>query len=420
MYTLIAQNKYRQQLELTHNAAYSITNIDGISPPDGVINTTRNANADGSVFNSAYVDNRTITITLSINSPAEQNRINLYKYFKAKFPTRLYYSNATRNVYIDGYVQNIHIGFFDKKQVAQITILCPSPFFQDVNESLQEFVNIEDLFEFPFEVDMGTNLIPFPYYNTSKTANGITWTVNSDGTITANGTATARTDFFMAYNATDLFGFGDYMFSGCPEGGSNSTYRLQLYDATNRVTYNDVGNGVAFTINENNFESELRILASIFEGTTVNNLVFKPIVNVGDTAEEYTPYIVPGIEFSSIIPNAEQSIINYGDVDTGVMISIHANGPVTTPKIYNVDTGESMILNVTMADGDDIIIDTKKGEKSVLMTSEGITTNIIGNLQNGSIWFQLAPGDNLFTVTAEATPENMQISFVVADLYEGV
>ena len=282
MYTLIAENKYGQQLELTHNQAYSITEIDGIDPPDAVINTTRNANADGSVFNSSYVNNRTIIITLSINAPAELNRINLYKYFKAKFPVRLYYQNSTRNVYIDGYVQNVQIAFFNKKQTAQITVFCPQPLFNGVEESFQEFSNVKNLFEFPFYIE----------------------------------------------------------------------------------------------------ES--------------------------------------GIEFSRIEPNTEQSIINNGEVDTGVVISIHAIGPVTTPKIYNVDTGESMILNVTMVDGDDIVINTIRGQKSILMTSGGTTTNIIGNLADGSTWFQLIPGDNLFTVTADGMPENMQVSFTIIDQYEGV
>ena len=418
MYTLIAQNKYGQQLELTHNAAYSITNIDGISPPDGVINTTRNANADGSVFNSSYVDNRTITITLSINSPAEQNRINLYKYFKAKFPTRLYYSNATRNVYIDGYVQNIHIGFFDKKQVAQITILCPNPFFQDVNESLQEFINIEDLFEFPFSVEESANLLP----NTMETGtiSGITFTVNDDKTITVDGQSSDYT--WGAYvNESLSLPAGSYILNGCPGGGASTTYRLQLFagdPSSPTLTVNDYGSGANFTLNAATTVS-VRILAK----GTIDDLLFEPMIRLSSIEDDdYVEYGNPDgeIEFSSIDPTAEQSIINYGDVDTGVIISIHANGPVTTPKIYNVDTGESMIINVTMADGDDIVIDTKKGEKSVLLTSNGVTTNIIGNLQNGSVWLQLAPGDNLFTVTAEATPENMQISFVVADLYEGV
>ena len=77
MFTLKAENIYGQKIELTHNDAYVIENVIGLDPPDGVINTTRNASADGSIFNSSYVDNRTITITLAINAPAEENRIEL-------------------------------------------------------------------------------------------------------------------------------------------------------------------------------------------------------------------------------------------------------------------------------------------------------------------------------------------------------
>ena len=68
MFKLSVENKYGEVLELSQNPAYVIKLIDGIDPPDAVINTARNANADGSVFNSAYIDNRTITITLAINS----------------------------------------------------------------------------------------------------------------------------------------------------------------------------------------------------------------------------------------------------------------------------------------------------------------------------------------------------------------
>lgn len=153
MYTLIAQNKYDQQLELTHNDAYVIESIEGLDPPDAVINTTRNANADGSVYNSAYVDNRQITITLAINGPAEANRINLYRYFKAKYPVTLYYKNDTRDVYITGYVQNIQIEFFNKKQIAQIVILCPEPFFSGTDSNITDFANVESLFEFPFSIE---------------------------------------------------------------------------------------------------------------------------------------------------------------------------------------------------------------------------------------------------------------------------
>jgi hypothetical protein len=153
VYTLIAKNKYGQELELTHNEAYVIESIEGLDPPDAVINTTRNANAAGSIFNSSYVDNRQITITLAINGPAEVNRINLYKYFKGKYPVTLYYKNDTRDVYITGYVQNIQIEFFNKKQIAQIIILCPEPFFSGSDSNITDFANVESLFEFPFSIE---------------------------------------------------------------------------------------------------------------------------------------------------------------------------------------------------------------------------------------------------------------------------
>lgn len=153
MYTLIAQNKYGQQIELTHNEAYVIESIEGIDPPEAVINVVKNANADGSVFNSAYVNERQIIITLAINGPAEDNRINLYKYFKNKYPTRLYYKNGARDVYIDGYCKNIQISFFNLKQIAQIIIICPDPFFKNSDNELINFSSIDPLFEFPFEIE---------------------------------------------------------------------------------------------------------------------------------------------------------------------------------------------------------------------------------------------------------------------------
>lgn len=285
MFTLIAENQYQEQLELTHNPAYTITDIDGIDPPDALINTTHNAGADGSEYNSAYVNNRQITITLVVNAPAEVNRINLYKYFKSKFPVRLYYTNASREVFIDGYVQNISVGYFDKKQTIQIVIFCPKPYFNGVSDSVQEFASVIALFEFPFS-------------NESITENKIT--------------------------------------------------------------------------------------------------------------------------FSELLIGLEKSIINNGDVTTGVIITIQATGQVVNPKIYNVETRESLILNVTLKDGDLITINTRQSEKAITLLRDGVTSNLIGSLEQGSTWFTLQPGDNVFTTAADTLVENMLVTFTITDQYEGV
>lgn len=158
MYTLIIENKYGEQLELTNNSNYIISDIDGLYPPEATINTDKNANIDGSVYNSSYLNDRQITITLAINSPAEDNRINLYRYFKTKYPVRIYYKNETRDVYIDGYVQKMTIEYFVQKQTAQIIIACPMSLFNDREETIEEMASIKREFIFPFSIK---DSIPF-------------------------------------------------------------------------------------------------------------------------------------------------------------------------------------------------------------------------------------------------------------------
>lgn len=413
MYTLIAQNKYGQQMELTHNDAYVIESIEGLDPPEAVINTTRNANADGSVYNSSYVDNRTIIITLAINGPAENNRINLYKYFKNKYPVRLYYQNKTRDVYIDGYCKNIQIEFFNKKQIAQITIVCPEPFFNGSSNTVIDFSSVTAEFEFPFSVEESGNLLEVTATDTST--QGIDFTVNADGTVTADGTASANA--YLVLGSVDLIGGQTYALNGCPTGGGASTYRLYWQGVSGNF---DEGSGTTYTPQSN---STVNIRIVIYSGATVDNLEFKPMVRTASIEDDtYMEYGVPPgeIEFSTINLEEEKDLLNTGDVETGFSIYLKARGPVTNPTIYNSETNEYIKLNISMSEGDVIFINTRTKQKTIQLTSNGVTTNIIGNLVNGSTWFTLTPGDNLFIITAEGTPENLDSYAVITDQFEGV
>ena len=424
MFTLIAENKYGQQLELTHNDAYVITEIDGLDPPDATINTSKNANADGSVYNSSYINDRQIIITMAINYPAEENRINLYQYFKTKMPITLYYQNDSRDVYIQGYVQNMQIGFFDKKQIAQITILCPKPLFNDVNDDTSKLSQIADLFEFPFSIESGPgkNLLPYPYYHGTRTYNGITYTDNGDGTITANGTATAYSDDHLQSRANGDFMLpdGTYVINGCPEGGGTSTYRVMVGITVNgswQTIAADSGSGATFTYDSS--MGNLGVVIAISNGATVNNVTFKPMISVA--GGEYEPYEYnPGIEFSSI-GDADITIINDGDVESGFTMTFHALDDVSNPVIYNTDTNEYFGLNVSMSAGDEVIVCTKPKEKSVTYTAaDGTTSNAIGNVQEGSTWLQLIPGVNNLTMTNTGNPGDLYVTFTYTSQYEGV
>ena len=61
-------------------------------------------------------------------------------------------------------------------------------------------------------------------YPATKTINGVTFTNNGDGTITANGTATAEANFAVSTFRT--LAAHKYLLIGSPANGSNATYYL--------------------------------------------------------------------------------------------------------------------------------------------------------------------------------------------------
>lgn len=132
------------------------------------------------------------------------------------------------------------------------------------------------------------NLIPYPYAETTKTANGVTFTVNSDGSVTVNGTATARTVFFIA-NINKFLRLSQgvsYTLSGCPAGGGDNTFSLTVQDITYSQTFNDVGNGESGVTRFTDYYAFI----TIFADYTANNLIFRPMLNAGTTAKPYSKW----------------------------------------------------------------------------------------------------------------------------------
>lgn len=115
----------------------------------------------------------------------------------------------------------------------------------------------------------------------NATKNGVTFTVDkTNGTITANGTASADTTFYCGYVTYKITDFGINNTSiktfvrGCPTGGSTSTYRLR----NDWLGAFDIGIGNISTLSERNPNTTIYLSTTIMiaSGTTCNNLVFKP------------------------------------------------------------------------------------------------------------------------------------------------
>lgn len=127
----------------------------------------------------------------------------------------------------------------------------------------------------------GKNLLNATLQTT--TVNGVTCTNNGDGTYTLSGTATADAFFY-----TGFFIFEKdtkYKIVGCPQGGNlNTTYRLDGSLNAN----SDTGNGIVYSGDGNKIST--RII--VFNGATVKNLLFKPMITTDLTAtyDDFEPY----------------------------------------------------------------------------------------------------------------------------------
>lgn len=120
--------------------------------------------------------------------------------------------------------------------------------------------------------------------------NGITYTVNDDGSITATGTATDTAT--LCIKNPYYLKKGSYILSGCPNGGGIETYRLHIYHADdNDISYigSDIGNGFTFKTDNDGYYN---ICIRIGSGTVVDNLPFYPMIrDASITDDTYEPYV---------------------------------------------------------------------------------------------------------------------------------
>ena len=150
MFELILENKAGDQLIFDQNSPFTVTEIQGLNPPEATINTSSLALIDGEKYNSSKMQMRTINVAFAIEVQAAKNRIKVYKVLKSKQWVKFTYIGQYRHVYIEGYIQSIDITYFEIKQVVTCSILCPSPYFKEAQQIVNEMRSIISAFHFPF------------------------------------------------------------------------------------------------------------------------------------------------------------------------------------------------------------------------------------------------------------------------------
>ena len=105
---------------------------------------------------------------------------------------------------------------------------------------------------------------------------------------------------------------------------------------------------------------------------------------------------------------------NYGDVETGLEITIHALGTVVDPVMYLNSPDNYIGINDTLEEGDIVVISTERGYQDIMKNG----SSILSKIMQGSTFIQLELGTNTFSISsADGETDNVYFSISYKQKY---
>ena len=279
----------------TDNASFNEKIKDFIVPSDGTYTISTNSDSN----------NESPRILISINGGSFENALNGIT------------KELTTDDVVSLYIRIANIGSYDGRTIkpmiekgSEVTSYepytggqpSPSP---DYPQEIKSVVN-------PIVKVCGKNLLPFPYSNTSKTQNGVTFDVQNDGTIHIYGTASAATYFNFSTNIE----WGSEDFSN-----TNEKYKLVgnlFYNANNKILSYAVHEGVTCDF----------ILKPMVVLNTETDLTYEPYHEQTVTLP-YTLNAIPVASNGNVTIDGQQYVSDYIDVERGKVVRCVKREPLS-------------------------------------------------------------------------------------------
>lgn len=159
MFGFQLENENASVVDLNDRVRYQIYDITGLNPPSAEIFTSKSPNRKGSKYNGSTLNERNLVVMVKILGNIEANRNFLYSWIDTENYVKIRYQNGEKNVYCEGYVQDCDIHLFTDNEVASLVIICPDPYWKDLQEIETDISTLLKQFTFPFAIDK--NGVPF-------------------------------------------------------------------------------------------------------------------------------------------------------------------------------------------------------------------------------------------------------------------
>ena len=130
-----------------------LEDCEGIYETQNTVSTSENTMTDGSTYQGSTAKMRNIILTLRDRPDSDHmsNRALLYSLFKAKAAGVFLYEENQTVRQINYYVESVSIDAVKRARRATVSLLCPNPYFTDLQDMSVQMSGWVSAFEWPHE-----------------------------------------------------------------------------------------------------------------------------------------------------------------------------------------------------------------------------------------------------------------------------
>ena len=384
------------ELELTRpdKSGFIIKSVTGLGPTKASVKMSKNAASDGEVYNSSTLDKRNIVFEFefmdSRTETIEDARLKSYKYFPINTNVELLIKTDKREVTTVGLVESNEPNIFSRNEGCTISILCPDPYLYSLESNETTFSGVSPEFEFPFDnnslsldlIEMGSieykteNIV---YYD-GEAPVGVTIVIHTIGEVGDITMYNVTTKESMKLDTNKI---NTLVIPESYSGILNEYYDFIPDDPTDKDSDYEI------------YDKRAGVSIGRLEYSAMDTVVYV----------ENGPIVRLNGKFYKLVS------FRYGDTFSSVRWR--------TPDLSGMTVWDE-IECLCLFPGDTIISTTGRGNKTITLLRDGVSTNIFNALGRDTSWFTLSRGDNRFVYDAETGSENVQFHISNKIVYLGV